>query len=167
MDSVDTIERVANTEPPPLKAKDILDLRDRLSMYPAEKQEITKKLSGMATAFKGRSPLSTWDEVLLEKIDRCFVANFYDAGGPCASLYFPDSADYINRFTKYCSDVDLVFLNNANISPPYAREYFAYAMMWNIHGLKFPMPLGTASAVAAVDALATKYRKGLSEVSVR
>ena len=166
MDSVDTIERLANPTEPPLKLHEILDYKSQLNNDPKKCEDIKKALSEMGTAFQGRSCLSLWDDETLQKIDVCFVDNFYDNDGPCPFLYFPGSLEYVNSFEKYCSDVDHVFQTNANASPPFARQYFAYAMMWRIHGHKFPMPLGTASAVAAVDSLATKVHGGLSEVSV-
>jgi hypothetical protein len=166
VDSIDTIERLANTEQPPLKVRDITALIDKLSAKTEDEATIKDKLSGMATVFQGRASLSTWNPDILDKIDECFVNSFYDAGTPCSSLFFPKSANYMNRFTGYCGAVDRVFLSNPNTSPPYAREYFAYAMIWQLHGHRFPMPLGTASAVEAVNFLATKYHRGLSEVTI-
>jgi hypothetical protein len=122
----------------------------------------------METAFKGRSDLSTWGpgngEKLLDEIDKCFVNNYYEDGHPCNSLFFPSCADNLNRFDNYCMAVDEV-LRTHNDAPPYARQYFAYAMIWKKHGHKFPMPLGTKSLVEAVDTLAKKYCRGLREVS--
>lgn len=145
--------------------EEIKAFNDDLNQHPDNEASIKGALSGMATAFQGRSCLSEWDDEVLGKIDQCFIKHFYNADGPCLFLYFPESADYLNSFDKYCSDVDRVFQTNVNTSPPFARAYFAYSMMWKIHGHKFPMPLGTASAVSAVDSLATKVHGGLSEVS--
>lgn len=122
------------------------------------------KLSTMEAAFEGRGDISTWTPALLDEIDDCFVNNFYDSRKLCDSLFFPGCADNLNRFGKYCTDVDRVLQTGVKV-PPYARTYFAYAMLWQTHGHKFPIPLGTKSVIEAVDTLAKKYRRGLREVS--
>lgn len=118
----------------------------------------------MEAAFEGRGDISTWTPALLDEIDDCFVNNFYDSRKLCDSLFFPGCADNLNRFGKYCTDVDRVLQTGVKV-PPYARTYFAYAMLWQTHGHKFPIPLGTKSVIEAVDTLAKKYRRGLREVS--
>ena len=123
----------------------------------------------MTDAFKGRGDASSWNEELLAKINECFVRNYKDKDDPaapfCDSLFFPDSDNY-NRFTKYQMDVDKVLQEESHVAPRYAREYFSYyALIWQLKGRSFPVPLGTASVIDAVHQLATKYRRGLSEVS--
>ncbi len=150
--------------PPPLDLQTIEDLgMDLDSQDPKAAQA---KLAQTAESFKGRGDARSWTEALLGKIDKCFLDNYCDsAGDPCDSLFFPNNADNFNRFTRYCSDVDKVFQEQAVDAPPYAREYFSYAMIWKIHGYKFPIPLGTASVIGAFHHLATKYKDGLREVS--
>ena len=127
-----------------------------------------EKLSEMEKPFKGKGDIKEWDSDVLAKIDECFVRNYLDddSGLPCASLFFPNSSDNHNRFTHYCSDVSKVLIHeDTSKFAPHARAYFNYAMIWKKHGYLFPMPLGTASVVQAVDYLATKYERGLCEVS--
>ena len=119
----------------------------------------------MATAFEGRADANTWSDELLGKIDDCFVEYFYEGGAPCSFLFFPACPQYLNRFSGYRNDVDRILRENPDLAPPYAREYFAYAMIWQLHGYKFPMPLGTASVIEAVHVLATRFCRGVCEVS--
>ncbi|KAH9019230.1 hypothetical protein EDB85DRAFT_1896816 [Lactarius pseudohatsudake] len=171
IESIEVLERLANPNAPPLDKRIIdgvaIDLME--SRYPAGLDEANKKLSDMTDAFKGRGDASSWNEELLAKIDECFVRNYKDKDDPaasfCDSLFFPDSDNH-NRFTKYQLDVDKVLQEESHVAPRYAREYFSYyALIWQLKGRSFPVPLGTASVIDAVHQLATKYRRGLSEYS--
>jgi hypothetical protein len=165
VESIEVLERLVNPEKPPLKTEAIERLREKLLEEPSDAAEIEAELAEMGTAFERRGNASDWDENLLAKIDECFVKNYYESGVLNHSLFFPDDPENLNRFTRYCTDVDRVLLENTKIAPPYARPYFAYAMIWRKHGYKFPIPLGTASVIEAVNTLATKYKEGLYEVS--
>jgi len=126
--------------------------------------ELRTTLALMATAFRGRGNVRLWDYRLLEKLDKCFKDNYDGPAGLARSLFFPESADNQNRFSSYCVDIDRVFQENSAIAPPYAREYFAFYSIWQMQGLQFPLPLGTASVIDALDKLLTKYRHGVCEV---
>ncbi|KAH9018910.1 hypothetical protein EDB84DRAFT_1442281 [Lactarius hengduanensis] len=165
------IESIEVLERPPLDKRIIdgvaIDLME--SHYPAGLEEADKTLSDMTDAFKGRGDASSWNEELLAKIDECFVRNYKDKDDPaapfCDSLFFPDSDNH-NRFTKYQLDVDKVLQEESHVAPRYAREYSSYyALIWQLKGRTFPVPLGTASVIDVVHQLATKYRRGLSEYS--
>ena len=165
MDSIDVLERVANTERPPLNAKEIEEIGNKLGSRAQTQEDIQGRPSNMATAFEGRADANTWSDELLGKIDDCFVEYFYEGGAPCSFLFFPACPQYLNRFSGYRNDVDRILRENPDLAPPYAREYFAYAMIWQLHGYKFPMPLGTASVIEAVHVLATRFCRGVCEVS--
>ncbi|KAI9442816.1 hypothetical protein BJY52DRAFT_1194722, partial [Lactarius psammicola] len=164
VESLEVLERVANPNKPPMVLATIEPLATKLLGTSSDMTAIKQELSHMAEAFEGKGDSSTWTQDLLEKIDQCFLDNYYDSKVLCDSIFFPKNSDNHNRFTKYCSDVDNVLQNETETAPPYAREYFAYAMMWKLHGYEFPMPLGTASVVEALHILAEKYTKGLGEV---
>ncbi|KAH9022645.1 hypothetical protein EDB85DRAFT_1895168 [Lactarius pseudohatsudake] len=173
VESIETLERIANPAKPPLDVAELNDLGIQMvvSQEPGRWTKMEKRLSCMEKPFEGRGDASAWGKELLDKIDRCFIKNYKDnekekekdSETLSDSLFFQDNKN-INKFTLYCADVDRVLLENPKTTLPYAREYFAYAMMYRTHGHKFPMPLGTASVVQAVHKLATKYNKGLCEV---
>ncbi|KAH9028303.1 hypothetical protein EDB85DRAFT_1892595 [Lactarius pseudohatsudake] len=166
VESVETLERVANPARPPLEYEEIEELGQQLleANGDADVDAIREKLAKMKTAFEDMGDASDWTHELLGKIDQCFKEAYYVNEEPSESLFVPLSSDNDNRFDKYVMSVDKVLQNESQTAPPYAREYFAYAMMWKLHGHKFPMPLGTASVVEALHKIANKYPLGISEV---
>ncbi|KAI9430720.1 hypothetical protein H4582DRAFT_2063460 [Lactarius indigo] len=167
VESVETLERVANPEKPPMAYERIEELGQHLleANTEAEVDEIREKLEKVRTAFEEMGDASDWTHELLDKIDQCFKDAYCVNDEPCESLFVPLSSDNDNRFEKYLMSVDKVLQNESQTAPPYAREYFAYAMMWKLHGYKFPMPLGTASVVEALHKIAMRYPRGISEWS--
>jgi len=85
-------------------------------------------------------------------------------GDPIPCLFFPHNVDNLNRFMGYCNDVDLALRTHSQSAPPYAREYFMYYTIWQMRGWRFPVPLGTASVVGALEKMTTKLSRGFSEV---
>ncbi|KAH9048595.1 hypothetical protein EDB83DRAFT_2522862 [Lactarius deliciosus] len=167
IESIEVLERLANPNAPPLDKRTLDKVAMDLMGYPAGLEEADNTLSVMRDAFKGRGDTSSWNEELLAKIDECFVRNYKDKDDPtapfCDSLFFPNSDNY-NRFTKYQLDVNKVLQEGSHVAPRHAREYFSYyALIWQLKGNTFPVPLGTASVINAVHQLATRYRRGLSE----
>ena len=134
---------------------------------PAEgdRAAIDEKLATMEKAFEERGDPRAWDPTILEQIDECFKKNFFHSGTAVDSLFFPEDADNINRFARYCTDVKIILRDNYKAVPRHAQTYFAYSMLWRQRGYKFPMPLGTATVIQEVHNFATKYRLGLAEVS--
>jgi hypothetical protein len=120
----------------------------------------------MEDAFAKAGDLSSWTPNLLDEIDRCFEKNYLSQGGePVPYLFFPRSADNLNKFMTYCSEVDEVLRKHSQESPPWAREYFAYYSIWQMRGWGFPVPLGTKSVVGVLDLMVSTVKKGFSEVS--
>ncbi|KAH9025765.1 hypothetical protein EDB84DRAFT_1563963 [Lactarius hengduanensis] len=166
VESLETLERVANPARPPMEYEEIEELGQQLleANGDADVDAIREKLAKMKTAFEDMGDASDWTHELLGKIDQCFKEAYYVNEEPSESLFVPLSSDNDNRFDKYVMSVDKVLQNESQTAPPYAREYFAYAMMWKLHRHKFPMPLGTASVVEALHKIANKYPLGISEV---
>ncbi|KAH8984063.1 hypothetical protein EDB86DRAFT_2833632 [Lactarius hatsudake] len=168
VESVEILERIANPEKPPIEYEDIEELGQHLleANTEAEVNVIRKKLAKVKTSFEDMGDASDWTHDLLGKIDQCFKDAYYVNDEPCESLFVPLNSDNDNRFETYLMGVDKVLQNESQTAPRYAREYFAYAMMWKLHGYKFPMPLGTASVVEALHKIANKYPLGISEVRI-
>jgi hypothetical protein len=164
VESVEVLERLANPEKPPLSMARIDTISDSLREPLGDIDKAVENLEGMKKAFDGRGDPRKWTPELLNEIDECFVNNYYDNGSVCNSLFIPDNEDNICRFERYCSDVDKVLTDNHATAPPFAREYFAYATIWKVHGRAFPIPLGTASVILAVHQLLRKHELGLTEV---
>ena len=129
--------------------------------------DLRKDMKEMDKLFRqGRGDLREWSPEVLDMIDKMFLKNYaHKDYGFQMELFFPDSQDNYTRFRQYCDGVDQILRENASGAPPYAREYFAYYSIWEMRGYRFPVPLGTASVIAAVDAIAANVRKGLVEVS--
>ncbi|KAN0128163.1 hypothetical protein V8E53_014015 [Lactarius tabidus] len=163
VESVEVLERLANPEKPPLSMARIDTISDSLREPLGDIDKAVENLEGMKKAFDGRGDPRKWTPELLNEIDECFVNNYYDNGSVCNSLFIPDNEDNICRFERYCSDVDKVLTDNHATAPPFAREYFAYATIWKVHGRAFPIPLGTASVILAVHQLLRKHELGLTE----
>jgi hypothetical protein len=165
MDSVEILEKLANPSVPPLDKEEIERKGAQLMDGGAVEAEARQALSSMKGAFRLRGDLSAWRDEVLMKIDECFTKNYHISGKLCQTIFFPENADNQNRFMQYCSDVDCVLRTNAQLVPKYAREYFAYYAIWTLHGYPFPMPLGTASVIEALDTLMSRYQDGMREVS--
>ncbi|KAI9445862.1 hypothetical protein H4582DRAFT_2052016, partial [Lactarius indigo] len=116
----------------------------RASSESREAADGVRKDRGAGTDLLEANTEAEVDEIR-EKLEKCFKDAYCVNDEPCESLFVPLSSDNDNRFEKYLMSVDKVLQNESQTAPPYAREYFAYAMMWKLHGYKFPMPLGTAS----------------------
>jgi hypothetical protein len=166
IDSIEVLERLANKKKPPMRLEAIERKRNEFVRAKSNAtSELKTALAPMATAFRGRGDVGLWDYRLLEKIDKCFKDHYNGPAGLARTLFFPDNAENQNRYLRYCVDVDHIFQENSAISPPFAREYFAFYSIWQMQGLRFPLPLGTASVIDALDKLLTKYRLGVCEVS--
>jgi hypothetical protein len=168
IESIMVLERLANEKNPPMKLAVIESKRSEFNMANEDDDttDLGNSLAEMKAAFRGQGDVSLWDPEVLTKIDRCFVKNYGDQGALANTLFFPSNADNENRFQKYCSDVDLVLKEAGSKAPKYSREYFAFYSIWQFQGFRFPMPIGTASVLEALNTILTKYSEGLSEVSV-
>jgi hypothetical protein len=166
VDSVEHLERIANPSKPPLDFSAIEAKKNRFEAQSGDMDELRKSLEGMEDAFRKPGDLSSWTPQLLEAIDDCFVKNYMDDDGEAVpSLFFPDSTDNMNRFMTYRTDVDLAIRTHSETAPQFAREYFAYYCIWQMRGWPFPVPLGTASVVGALNKMTKTIKKGFSEVS--
>jgi len=165
IESISMLERLANPNKPPLSIADLEDLRLSFMDPSSNKEELGQKLEGMAVAFQGQGDLSEWHFETLDAIDECFVKHYMPNGEISTSLFVPDSAENLNMFSAYCDAVDQVLRSKMSQRPQYAREYFAYFSIWKIQGYSFPVPLGTKSAILALNILAGKFNNGLVEVS--
>jgi hypothetical protein len=168
MDSIAVLEHLANESKPPMKLEDIEYKRSQFVLADSEAvtSVLEQSLAPMKSVFQGRGDVTQWDCDVLAKVDECFTKHYHKAGVLAKTLFFPNNADNQNRFIGYCGDVDEVLRAAGSNAPKYAREYFAYYSIWQLQGLRFPMPLGTASVIGGLDSLLTKYRQGLSEVRI-
>lgn len=128
-------------------------------------QGIRDGLLEMEEAFKTHGDLSSWTPELLDTIDGCFRDAYMEDGEPVPYLFFPDCIENLNLFNTYCQAVSNVIRAHSETAPPYALEYFNYFSIWQMRGWRFPVPLGTASVIEALDKMAAKMKKGFSEVS--
>lgn len=164
-ESVEILEKLANPSAPPLSKEDIERRGAQLMGGGTTDVGAMQALTGMEDAFRQRGDLHGWSDEIMARIDKCFTKNYHTSGSICETLFFPDNADNQNRFTQYCSDVDQVLRANERLAPKYAREYFAYYAIWKRRGYAFPMPLGTASVIEALNTLMLRYQDGIREVS--
>lgn len=162
--SVEDLERMANPTEPPLKLKELENITEEFRGL-HDREALDKRLVAMEKAFCQRGDPNAWPDDVLTKIDQCFINNFYVNDAPCDSLFYPSHPSNVTSFMTYRDDVDAVLRDNKSSVPQYARQYFAYAMLWEKRGHRFPMPLGTASVIEALHTLLKKYRRGLTEVS--
>ena len=160
--SVEDLERLANTRRPPLTLKELMKISNDFRAH-KDRKALDELLADMEKEFRGRGNLDIWPDNILTQIDDCFVKHFYVDKVPRDSLFYPSHPENITNFIRYCENVDAI-LKNDDSSPPYAREYFVYAMQWQKRGQRFPVPLGTRSVIEAVYNLTKKYRRGLTEV---
>jgi hypothetical protein len=130
----------------------------------ADREALKTDMREMEVAFRGRGDLSEWSPEVLDEIDRCFVRNYMPDDDPVPCLFVENNADNLNRFTQYFHEVDRVLDIFKKQAPKYAREYFTYYSIWQIGEYKFPVPLGTASVVTAINKILQKVSRAFSEV---
>lgn len=164
MESITNLERLANPLKPPMSVADLEEVRLTCMDGTFDKEKTSKKLEGMASAFEGRGDLSNWHFSTLDAIDECFVKHYMVNGEVSSALFVPDSVVNLNMFNGYCNGVDEVLRSKTSQRPQYAREYFAYFSIWQVQGEKFPVPLGTKSAILALEKLCEKFKDGFVEV---
>lgn len=165
MESVETLERIANRAEPPMGLAEIEGIRTEFKRGNANETALKMRLEGMQTAFRGRGDLSRWNPDVLRKIDECFVTHYMDdQREPCACLFSPDDPENLNKFNLYIDGVDGILRAHAG-DIPHARAYLAYFSIWKMQDYRFPVPLGTASVVEALDKILQKVTLGFSEVS--
>lgn len=167
VENVEILERIANTQEPPLALSEIEKMRDDLVSNASKEAKYADELKKMDSAFRGRGELSVWKNEVLNGIDKIFVACYtYEGTQQIAdSLFFPNSADNKSRFHRYYIQVDEFLRQRHDEVPMYCREYFAYYTIWHKMDYKFPMPLGTSSVIMALHNTAEKYKEGICEVS--
>ena len=165
MESIEILERLANPQKPPLSLGELQKIQRAFVDPSSDKEELRRKLEGMAEAFQGRGDVSEWQYEILDAIDECFVDQYMKNDEILRSLFVPNDAANLNQFGAYCDAVDQQLRIKEKGRPRYAREYFAYFSIWQVQGYAFPVPLGTQSVVRAVNLLAKEFRLGLSEVS--
>jgi hypothetical protein len=164
LESIELLERLANPQKPPLTLADLESIRTAFMDPSSDKAELRRQLEGMATAFQGRGDLSNWQFEMLDAIDECFIEQYMKNGEISTSLFAVDNAANINNYCTYCDAVDQRLRSSSGDRPRYAREYFAYSSIWQVHGYPFPVPLGTQSVMRALDMLASEFRPGFTEV---
>ena len=170
VESVENLERMCNEEAPPMTLAEINEKREAFYVSgwnPAEIGRLREEMKDMEKTFRlGRGDLKQWEPEVLAKIDESFKAVYQSKGESFdISLYFPDCRDSVEKFQRYCDKVDQILRENPSGCPPYAREYFAYYSIWEMRGYRFPVPLGTATAIEALDATAANCENGFIEVS--
>ena len=123
-------------------------------------------MASMEKAFcSGRGNLKMWTPELLAAVDDCFVNKFMVNGEPVEFL-FTNSAQYINEYEEYARAVEDVLIGHAKSKYTSAREYFKYTSIYELHGLDFPLPIGTRSVVECLNKILTARAKGMTEVSI-
>ena len=159
------LERISNDSAPPMSLKAIKE--KQLEFYVVEDDtSLRSEMKGMEEAFSGRGNLENWSADVLQKIDECFKKHYMISDNPSPSLFFPNSDENVGKFQEYCDDVDQILRMNPKEAPRYAREYFAYYSIWQMRGFRFPVPLGTATAVEVLHNMACRVRAGFIEVSL-
>jgi hypothetical protein len=165
VESVETLERLANPTKPPLSIVELEKLRLAFMDPSSDKEELRHKLEGMAEAYQGRGDLSDWHFEMLNAIDECFVEHYMSSGEISTELFVPDSPGNVTQFLAYCNSVDEKLKRQASQRPTYAREYFAYFSIWQMHGYMFPVPLGTQSVIQSLNLITEEFNTGFVEVS--
>lgn len=161
------LERIANPAEPPLGYQAIVKIRKSFDTNTANREVLKDELKSMEKSFRGRGDLKHWTPEILGEIDDCFVKAYMEDDEPVASLFFPGCPDNYNRFLEYCNGVDQVLRRHPNDGPKFGREYFAYYSIWQMQEYGFPVPLGTASVVEALNKITSNVRAGFTEVSKR
>lgn len=166
MQSIEYLERIANTKKPPFTFVQLENIRFQLLTPNGDTPELRDSLEAMETEFQNPGDLAAWSPEVLDLIDKAFVKNYIQEDGePVPSLFFPKSGDNLNRFMTYCNDVDNAIRTLEDMSPVHAREYFAYYSLWQMRGWSFPIPLGTASVVDILHRMLNGLKAGFTEVS--
>jgi hypothetical protein len=166
IESIDTLERLANAEKPPLKLEEIQRLPSKFTEEGADVEGLRESLGKMEEAFETRGDVKRWSPEVLDEIDDCFRDAYMRGSDVSPHLFFPRSVENINAFRGYREAVDLVLRRRKSDVPPHAREYFAYYCVWQMRGHEFPMPLGTKTAVFALHTICDMVEPGFVEVSV-
>jgi hypothetical protein len=166
-ESVETLERIVNENAPPLSFAEINQKCDEMKQTRDKKRvaEAKASLQDMEKQYvSGRGNLKLWTTEILAKIDAIFVASFMFDGEPVDYLFMPDCVDYLNAYEGYRREVDEILADHREELPRYCREYFKYSTIWEMRGLKFPVPLGTQTVVDCLHKIASDRRKGFIEV---
>jgi hypothetical protein len=158
------LERISNETAPPMNLKAIKDKQPEFYDV-KDDTALRAEMKGMEAAFEGRGNLENWSADVLEMIDDCFKKHYMVGENPSPSLFFPKSDENVDKFQEYCDDVDQVLRMNPKDAPRYAREYFAYYSIWQMRDFRFPVPLGTATAVEVLHNMVSRVRTGFTEVS--
>ena len=133
---------------------------------PAAIAALKAELKEMDEAYlSGRGNLDVWTPEIMDEIDKAFVDNFMEDKEPLDFLFFPNSPEYLNAYDVYLQAVDDIFVKHQDTLPKYCREYLTYYSIWEMRGYRFPVPIGTASAVECLHKIASQRRKGFIEVS--
>ena len=167
-ESVETLERIANPKKPPMRLSDMEEKRNQMNeeQDPAVIAALKAELKGMDEAYlSGRGNLDVWTPEIMAEIDEAFVDNFMEDKEPLDFLFFPNSPEYLNAYGVYLQAVDDILVKHQETLPKYCREYLTYYSIWEMRGYRFPVPIGTASAVECLHKIASERRKGFIEVS--
>ena len=108
IESIEMLGRLCNKTKPPLELEELEEIRNAYLDPQSEKTELRKKLDGMKKAFEGKGDVKEWDYEVLNSIDECFFNNFMDVGKVSPVAFVPGNVDGINRYIKYCDEVDEV-----------------------------------------------------------
>jgi hypothetical protein len=147
-----------------MELDEIERIKGEFSEKDADREALREGLRGIEKAFNQRGNLSDWSPEVLDEIDLCFMRHYMPNGEPNACLFLPNNAENLNLFTAYFNDVDQVLRVHSRKAPRYAREYFTFFSIWHIQSYRFPMPLGTASVVGALNMILKKITRGFTEV---
>lgn len=164
-ESVSVLERLANEEAPPLRRVELEEIREELGNPDADKEELLKRLSVMKDPWQKRGDIRLWQESALNKLDECFEENYMCGEAVSPWFYRPNSEANLEHSETYYAGVDRILTAHSDAVPPYARDWFVYYSIWEVHGYAFPMPLGTSKVIEAVEKLAVSYHAGIVEVS--
>jgi hypothetical protein len=165
-ESVEVLSHLANEEKPPLGRGRLEGIRRGFRGASDEKMsELKGQLGEMSTAFQGRGDLTNWPTDALNEIDGCFLECFMTNGQVSPWAFVPGNEKYLIKFVEYCDKVDRVLVKFTGEVPVYAREWFAFYSIWEVHGYAFPMPLGTSSVISAMAGILGCMEDGVVEVS--
>ena len=169
--SIETLEHIASKVKPKHSLQRISEARQKFkkeyARYEVDPGLLKQDFGRFDEEYRaGRGNLGDWTPALLDDIDDCFVNNYTDMGGafPVESLFFPKAGDNLDRYDKYCNEVDNILRKPENKAPPFARYYFAVSTIWAMRGYSFPVPLGTRSVVECLHKMTLNVRRGFEEV---
>lgn len=175
IEGVERLEQIANPTRPPFSLDKILRYQKSTLANNASIDHVREACDGLSEfrePFRtGRGDLQDWSPEVLSAIDGCFVEYFMQDGSPKSFLFSnlngaAHSDEVAAAYRSYVDAVDKILLDNADLVPKFAREYFAYDAIWQLQGYSFPVPLVTASVVDCLHKIASKVRMGFIEVSV-